>query len=130
VAGTYTSLWVITPRTRKAGDIVDVQAVIQNIHGYILVVDARGAVDGTPLNFGVGLILNPGEVGVSYASFYMPARDVIVSVGSWVGQLLDDSAEVPITLEEVAPPPPPYYTGKIIRKELEYDHVQSSIPVY
>ena len=111
MAGTYTNLWIVAPRTRKADDIVDVQAVIQNIHGYILVVYARGAADGTPLNFGVGLILGPGEVGVSYASFYMPARDVIVSVGSWVGQLLDDSAEEIILLEEPPPPEEPEFSG-------------------
>lgn len=107
MAGTYTDLQIVAPRSAEAGRTVVVEAQIQNIHDYILVAYARGEVDGTTLNFGAALIIEPGEMAVAYASFVMPDRDVLVSVGSWVGQLLDDSAEGIITLEEVAPTPPP-----------------------
>ncbi len=107
---TYTTVVIVAPSSAKAGYVVVVEAKITNIYTSTLVVYARGTVDGTTLDFGVGQILDPGETGSFYASFTMPNRDVIVSVGSWMGAAIgiDATAEKAITLEEVAVPEPEF----------------------
>lgn len=126
MAGTYTDISLVAPSSAKAGDIVAVEAQITNIHDYILVVYAGGAVDGTTLDFGFPLILEAGETGSSYASFTMPNRDVVVSVESWVGEIIDDTAEKAIALEVVAPP----VAGAITKKELDYQNIWQELPLY
>ena len=128
--GNFSDIWIVAPNSARAGETVYVEARIRNLCDFAISLTATmGRVNGEVLRFGaVHKIVGAGETESWYDSFTMPERGVVVSVESWYKGIddvwySDDRDERAIALEGI-------YQGTISRKELEYDHVKSSIPVY
>ena len=129
MAGLYTEISIVAPNSARVGEMVNVEARIKNLLDYAFSITATmGRVNGEVLRFGATLkVVGAGETESWYDSFIMPDRGVIVSVESWYEGAdrwySDDRAEKAIIVAIE-------YQGTISRKELEYDHVRESIPVY
>lgn len=126
----YTSISIDAPDSAPAGGGVGVAVRVRNTdlisHHYIA---TSCAVDGQDLIYKEQWFA-PGETKISTGFFYMPDKSVVISAATWRWEfdhwVLDNSESQTVALEEV----PEVYAGTISRKELEYDHIRSSIPVY
>jgi len=134
MAGTYSDIGIVAPAEAAAGSNVPVGLTVKNISQIpALLVVAALRFDGEyiPLGeLGMGKILSPGETASAQVSFTMPGEDVtltgIVFVDLGFGDeyiFLDDTVTKLVALEEL-------FMGTITKKELEYDHIPGTIPVY
>ena len=131
MTGTYTDIVAIAAPSEAAyGDLVSIEARVRNLAGFAIYISTSGKFDNTIFNLApefatVGL----GETYSFSGSFSMPNRDVRVYVWSyyWTGEAwqLDDEGYIDIALAV----PPEVFAGSLSRKELEYDHARSGIPV-
>ena len=116
------------PLSAPAGEYAIVDVSLKNISGSVQYLSVTATFDSTSLEFQFDyLLMFPGETFIFRGWFTMPNKNVRVTArglyrdgSKWVH---DDTAYIDISLREV-------YIGAISRKELEYDHAQSSIPVY
>lgn len=130
MAGTYSDIWIVAPNSARAGDTVNVEARIRNLHDYAINLTATmGRVNGEVLRFGaIHKVVGAGETESWYDSFIMPDSGVLVSVESWYLGVdgvwhSDDRDEKSIALAGV-------FEGTISRKELKYDTTTGNIPVH
>ena len=128
MTGTYTEIVEIeAPDSAAQGERVDVTIKVKNIDTYWdHVVACVAIVDG--LRFIDEVVIIPAGGTYSYSgAFLMGGGNVTIYAYSYYPYyeewILDDQATKDVLLAEV-------FEGTISRKELEYDHVRSSIPVY
>ena len=133
MAGLYSDISIVAPNNAQAGDTVNVEARIRNLHDFAINLTATmGRVNGEVLRFGaIHKVVGAGETESWYDSFIMPNSGVVVSVESWYLGTdgiwhSDDRAEIAIALEVEAPP----VAGTLTRMELEYDETWAPIPAY
>ena len=119
------------PSSAQAGEQVIVDISVKNISGSDLDLSVTAVYDSAPIPFQFDyLLVAPGQTVIFRGWFTMPNKGVRVTAWGWYWTgtewIYDDTMYIDIALEGVVPE----YAGTISRKELEYDHVKSSIPVY
>jgi len=117
---------IIAPSSATSGEQVSISIKVKNILTYAFSIGVSVAVNGGFATLTPALT-QPGATTTFSASTIMPNRDVTVTITSYfvVSEYEwypDDEQSVVITLAEV-------FTGKISRKELEYNGARSAIPV-
>lgn len=130
--GLWTDIVKITaPDSASSGQTVDVSVEIKNLLSYAFLITASARVDGSFIYFTPSKeMVQPGRSKTFQSSFIMPGYTVTLAVTSyqvleseWGDQWYpDDEQSAVISLTEAS-------SGKISRKELEYDGARSPIPV-
>lgn len=101
------------PESAREGDVVTIEAAVQNIWSSALYVTVTGKVNGVEIHFGGEVkYMDVGGIGTFYQSFVMPAHDVAIDVWTFTklspgmawGEF-DDHATAAITLEPGGPLP-------------------------
>ncbi|MBA7706545.1 hypothetical protein ES703_115399 [subsurface metagenome] len=128
----YTSISIEAPSSTPAGSRVGVVVKVRNtdsVYMHYIATSVAAPFPGESIIYEEQWI-DPRETRNYYATFIMPDEDAGIYAATWRWEydhwVLDNSRDKTVALEEV----PEVYEGTISRKELEYDHVRSSIPVY
>ena len=106
--GTYTSVAIVAPAEALAGQVVEIQARVQNLAGYDIYISPSAKFDNTLLYLNPDYaIVGAGQVYSFSGSFTMPNKVVRIYVWSyyWDGEewRWDDEAYVDIALKEMVP---------------------------
>ncbi|MBA7468411.1 hypothetical protein ES707_03661 [subsurface metagenome] len=107
--GTYTDIVaIVAPAEALAGELVNVEARVQNLAGYAIYISTSGKFDNTIFNLYPEYATVGAGVTHSFSgSFTMPNKGVRVYVWSyyWNGEQwrVDDEAYVDIALKELVP---------------------------
>jgi hypothetical protein len=107
--GTYTEIVeVVAPGSARAGERVDIEVRVKNLHTGPIYITVIGIVDDLALYFGsVYYSVPAGGIQSFYDVFVMPEKSVRLSVASfyWTGTkwYRDDERQVDITLAELVP---------------------------
>jgi hypothetical protein len=125
--GAYTDIVSITaPSQASYGQTVNVTVKVKNLASYAIYIAVTGRYDGVTIPFSPDYASVGAGATYSFTSlFTMPNNNIKLEVWSWYWTgtewYQDDYEYVNIALAAV-------YTGKISRKELEYDSARAAIP--
>jgi len=135
--GLYSKISIVAPDSAQAGEVVDVEAVVENTsttpepHTIYVIPVLR--IDGIVISGREETITPENGMGTRswFFQFTMPNKSVTINAESWcesyyVEWHLDDTDQKYVRLEEA----PPEYKGTLSRKEFEYDETRAEIPVY
>ena len=130
--GAYTDIVAIYgPAEAKAGETVNLQVDVRNLHTEAIYIAVTGRYNGTDIYSSPDYLnVGAGAIASFTLSFTMPSNDIRVDIWSlyWAEPewYADDSGTASIALTEAVEP----YAGTISRRELKYDAVQAAIPAY
>ena len=136
LAAVATGAWtdivsIVAPSSAKYGDLVNVEVKVKNLATYGIYIAVTGRYEVVDAHFSPDYATV--EAGATYSftsSFSMPNNSITIYIWSWYwtapNWIQDDYGSIGITL--AVPEAPETYTGKISKKELEYDGARANIP--